>query len=382
VAESIIHIYLPGGMSAQESLDPKPLAPLENRGAFGAIKTRTPGMQISELMPNTARITDKIAVIRSITHGEAAHERGTHTMFTGYRPSPAVQYPSFGSVVSHEVGVRNDLPPYICVPRQPNPYAGSGYLSNAFGPFSVGAEPTGKNFSVRDLNLPNGVDAARFDRRRSMLDAVEKSDALSSMDSFYERAYSLISSKSAREAFDLSAEPDALIEAYGKNEAGMRMLLARRLAESGVRFISLTYGGWDHHQRIAEGFRAEMPAFDKAFATLIQDLADRKMLSKTLVMVSSEFGRSPKIDAEAEGRGHWPRCFSVILAGGGIKGGIVYGSSDPVGAEPVDNPLSVEDFAATVYNRIGIDSNKTLESPGGRPVDIIRGGRVVEDLLA
>jgi hypothetical protein len=387
-AESIIHIYLPGGMSAQESLDPKPLAPLENRGAFNAIKTKIPGAQVSELMPNTAAIADKIAIIRSLSHGEAAHERGTHNMFTGYRPSPAVQYPSFGSVVSHELGIRNDLPPYICIPSQPNPYAGSGYLSSAFGPFSLGAEPAGKNFSVRDLNLPQGVDAARFGRRQSMLDAVddhfrslEKSDALSSMDSFYQHAYSLISSKSAREAFNLSAEPDALMDAYGRNQAGMRMLLARRLAESGVRFVSMTYGGWDHHGKIAEGFRAQMPAFDKAFAALVQDLDNRKMLSKTLIMVSSEFGRSPKIDPEAEGRGHWPRCFSVILAGGGIKGGIVYGSSDPVGAEPVDNPLSVEDFAATVYNRIGIDSNKELVSPGGRPIDIIRGGKVVDDLL-
>jgi hypothetical protein len=365
-AESIIHIYLPGGMSAQESLDPKPLAPLENRGAFNAIKTKIPGVQLSELMPNTAAIADKIAIIRSLSHGEAAHERGTHNMFTGYRPSPAVQYPSFGSVVSHELGIRNDLPPYICIPSQPNPYAGSGYLSSAFGPFSLGAEPSGKNFSVRDLNLPQGVDAARFGRRQSMLDAVddhfrslEKSDALSSMDSFYQHAYSLISSKSAREAFNLSAEPDALMDAYGRNQAGMRMLLARRLAESGVRFVSMTYGGWDHHGKIAEGFRAQMPAFDKAFATLVQDLDNRKMLSKTLIMVSSEFGRSPKIDPEAEGRGHWPRCFSV----------------------PVDNPLSVEDFAATVYNRIGIDSNKELVSPGGRPIDIIRGGKVVDELL-
>ena len=387
-AESIIHIYLPGGMSAQESLDPKPLAPLENRGAFGAINTKIDGAQFGELMPQTAGIADKIAVIRSITHGEAAHERGTHNMFTGYRPSAAIQYPSFGSVVSEQLGVRKEMPPYICVPSQPNPYAGSGYLSTAFGPFSLGAEPANPNFSVRDLQLPTGVDASRFSRRQTMLDAVdshfrslEKTDALSSMDTFYQRAYSLISSTSARAAFDLKAEPDALKDAYGRNEAGMRMLMARRLVESGVRFVSLTYGGWDHHGKIAEGFRKEMPAFDKAFAALITDLDQRKILDKTLVMVSSEFGRSPKLNANA-GRDHWPRCFSVVLAGGGIKRGVIYGGSDPVGGEPVDSPVSVEDFACTIFHQLGIDPTGKLISPGGRPMDIVRGGRVIDDLIA
>ena len=209
-----------------------------------------------------------------MTHGEAAHERGQHNMFTGYRPSPAIQFPSFGSVVSHELGVRNNLPPYICVPSMPVPYAGSGYLSNAYGPFSLGSDPANdKGFRVRDLSLAGDVSTDRFANRRSMLTAVdehfeklEKSDALDAMDSFYQRAYAMISSKQAREAFDLQAESEETKNKYGKNQAGLRMLMARRLVEAGVRFVSLSYGGWDHHVRIKDGISGQMPTFDKAFA--------------------------------------------------------------------------------------------------------------------
>ena len=339
-------------------------------------------------MKDTAKIADKITVVRSMTHGEAAHERGTHNMFTGYRPSPAIQYPSMGSVVSHELGVRKDLPPYVCIPSQPNPYAGSGYLSNAFGPFSLGGDPANQNFNVRDLTLPADVDHERFAQRQSILATVdehfrklEKSDALDAMDSFYQHAYGLISSAQAREAFNLKAEPDALKDEYGRNDAGMRMLMARRLVEGGVRFVSMVYGGWDHHANVKTGIEKELPKFDKAYASLIRDLDRRGMLDTTLVMVTTEFGRSPKINKDA-GRDHWPRVFSILLAGGGFKRGSVYGSSDPTGSEPDENPLSVEDFAATVYNQLGIDATKRLLSPGGRPIDIVRGGQVVSDLLA
>ncbi len=387
-AQSIIHIFLPGGMAAQESFDPKPFAPIEYRGPFGTVKTKLDGEVFSELMKETAGIADKITVVRSMTHGEAAHERGTHNMFTGYRPSPAIQFPSFGSIVSHEYGPRKNLPPYVCIPGVPNPNAGSGYLSTAYGPFSLGSDPGNPGFSVRDLQLPQGVDDPRFSRRQNMLAAVdehfrslEKTDALDAMDSFYQRAYALISSKEAREAFNLKAEPDALRDEYGRNDAGQRLLMARRLVESGVRFVSLTYGGWDHHAKIKDGFAGQMPKFDKAFATLIRDLDNRKLLDSTLVMVTSEFGRTPKINKD-EGRDHYPKVFSIVLAGGGIKRGTIYGSSDSTATDPADNPLSVEDLAMTVYNRLGINGEKKLMSPGGRPIDIVRGGKVVQDLLA
>ncbi|HEY7118282.1 MAG TPA: DUF1501 domain-containing protein [Tepidisphaeraceae bacterium] len=390
VAKSVIHIFLPGGMAQHESWDPKPNAPIEYRGPFGTVKTKLDGEVFGEHMKQSAAIADKICVIRSMTHGEAAHERGTHNMFTGYRPSPALAYPSFGSIVSHEFGVRNNLPPYVCIPSMPNPYAGSGYLSNTYGPFSLGSDPgsRGGNFTVRDLSLPGGVDDARFDRRKSMLATVddhfktlEKSDDLDAMDSFYQKAYAMISSKSAREAFNLKAEPDALKDAYGRNTAGGRMLLARRLVEGGVRFVSMTFGGWDHHSNITNGFKKQMPEFDKAFAALIHDLEQRKLLDSTLVMVSSEFGRTPKVNKDA-GRDHWPRVFSVVLAGGGIKRGVIHGSSDATGAEPNSDPVGIEDLASTLYHQLGIDHEKRLIAPGNRPIDIVRGGRIVNEILA
>jgi hypothetical protein len=387
-AKSIIHIFLPGGMAAQESFDPKPLAPIEYRGPLGTVKTKLEGEVFSQFMQKTAQVADKITVVRSMTHGEAAHERGTHNMFTGYRPSPALKYPSYGSVISHEFGSKNNMPPYVCIPSMPNEFAGSGYLSSAFGPFSLGSDPANKGFKVRDLALAQNVNEDRFVRRRTMLQAVdshfrnlEKSDALNAMDSFYQRAYGLISSKEAREAFDLSKEDDNTKNLYGQNEAGMRMLMSRRLVTAGVRFVSMTYGGWDHHSNIKGSFEGQMPRFDQAFAALITDLDQRGMLDSTLVMVTSEFGRTPKINRD-NGRDHWPKVFSIALAGGGIKRGQIYGSSDATAAEPNQDPLTVEDLATTVYAQMGINADKELMAPGDRPIEIVDGGKVVSDLLA
>ncbi|MEC7802976.1 MAG: DUF1501 domain-containing protein [Verrucomicrobiota bacterium] len=385
-AKSVIHIYLPGGMAHQESFDPKPYAPLEYRGPFKSIKTSIPGVHFSENFKETAKIADKITVCRSMTHGEAAHERGTHNMFTGYKPSPAIKFPSFGSVVSHEYGSRKNLPPYVCVPNVPNEFAGSGYLSSSYGPFGLGSDPAQGGFKVRDLSLPGDISNDRFSKRRSLLDTVddhfrqvETSDALGAMDKFYNDAYSLISSKEAREAFDMTKESDKVKERYGKNQAGQRMLLARRLVESGVRFVSLTYGGWDMHQNIEAGFNRQGPELDKAYASLISDLDERGLLDSTLVMMSSEFGRTPKINKDS-GRDHYPRVFSVALAGGGITRGQVYGASDAFATAPEENPLSVEDLATTVYDRIGIVADKELMAPGDRPMEIVDGGKVIKEL--
>jgi hypothetical protein len=387
-ADSLIHIYLPGGCAAQETWDPKPLAPMEYRGPLSTVDTSIPGIKFSQYMKNTAKIADRLTVVRSMTHGEAAHERGTHNMFTGYRPSPALQYPSIGSVVSHELGSRNQLPPYVCVPNVANEFAGTGYLSTAFGPFALGSEPADAAFKVRDLSLPTTVSPERFERRRSILDTVdshfrylEQSDALRSMDSFYEAAYAMISSPSAREAFNLASEPAALKDSYGRHVAGQRLLMARRLVEAGVRTVSVTFGGWDHHTNIARAMETNAVPFDQAFAALITDLEQRGMLERTLVMVSSEFGRTPKINKDA-GRDHWPRVFSVAFAGGGFKRGLIYGASDATGAEPESNPLSVENMAATVFNQLGIRPNSYLTAPGGRPVMIVKDGQVMSDLIA
>jgi Protein of unknown function (DUF1501) len=387
-ADSVIHIFLPGGCAHQETFDPKPFAPIEYRGDMGSIDTRIEGERFSQTLPQTSQIADKLLVIRSMTHGEAAHERGTHNMFTGYRPSPALQYPSMGSVVSHEYGPKNNLPPYVCIPNQPNVYAGTGYLSSSFSPFSLGRDPADAGFQVQDLNLPGSINEPRFATRRTMLDAVnvhfasrEKSDNISAMDTFYQRAYSLISSQKAREAFNINAEPAKVRDEYGRHAAGQRLLLARRLVGAGVRFVTVDYGGWDFHTQIVAGMNSQMPQFDQAFATLIRDLDRTGLLNRTLVMVSSEFGRTPKINKDG-GRDHWPKVFSVVLAGGGVKRGFVYGASNTTASEPDRDPIGPEDLATTVYHQLGIVADKELMAPGNRPIEIVDGGKVVKELLA
>jgi hypothetical protein len=374
-------------MAHQESWDPKPYAPTEYRGPFGTINTSIKGIKFSQNLKHTAKIADKMTIIRSMAHGEAAHERGTHNMFTGYKPSPALQYPAMGSVVAHELGPHNNLPPYVCVPSVPNEFANSGYLSSAFGPFAIGSEPSRGDFKVRDLSMPGGVDDTRFNRRRNLLETVdhhfrtiEESDALDSMDAFYQHAYKLISSQEAREAFNLKAEPEAVQNRYGMNTPGQRMLLARRLVEAGTRFVSLTAGGWDHHDNIKNGIQQQMPSVDQAIAALISDLDERGLLDSTLVMVTSEFGRTPKINGTG-GRDHWPRVFSVGLAGGGVQRGLVHGSSDALGGEPEEDMVGIEDLATTVYNQLGITGDKELMSPGDRPIEIVDGGRILDEIL-
>lgn len=381
--QSVIYIYLPGGFSAQETFDPKPLAPVEYRGPLNAINTSVPGLQYSEYLKETAKIADKITTIRSMTHSETAHERGTNNMFTGWRPSPALQYPSLGSVISHELGVRNNLPPYITVPTVPNEFAGAGYLSHSYSSFSLGSNPEDPNFKVRDLKLPDGIDVERFTKRKKLLDVVNNSqfvnqnknnDSLIAVNEFYDNAFAMLDSPKSTAAFDLSKEDDKIKEMYGKNAAGMRMLLCRRLVEAGVRFVTMTYGGWDMHQNIANGIKSSLPAFDQAFAALINDLDQRGLLDSTLVLVASEFGRTPKINPDA-GRDHWPRVFSSVMAGGGIKRGMVYGQSDATSNDVLENPVGPESWASTIYTLLGIDYEKTLMAPGDRPVKIIDSGK-------
>ena len=384
-AKNVIVIYMSGGMAHQESFDPKYLAPKEYRGPLGTVKTNT-GERFSENLKHTAKVADKMTVIRSMTHGEAAHERGTHSMITGWRPSPAITYPSIGSVVAKELGSRKDLPPYVAIPT-PFRSTGSGYLSFKHGPFGLGSNPESPNFSVRDLNLPSGLTAERFDSRKNMRSIVddyfsklERNDQLDAMDSFYLKAYDMISSPEARAAFELHKEPQKLRETYGLNSAGQRLLMARRLVESGVRFVALTYGGFDHHTNIETNINRQLEPFDKAYATLINDLSDRGMLDETLVIVTTEFGRTPKINSNA-GRDHWPQVFSIAMAGGGVKGGYVHGTSDPTGSFPEDDPFTVDNYAATIYNLIGIDPNRELMADGGRPIRIVNQNVIEPDIL-
>ena len=395
-AQSVIHIYLNGGFAHMDSFDPKPDAPVEYRGILEPISTKLAGVQFSEHLRHTANVADKLTVIRSMTHTEVDHSRGQHSMFTGYQPSPALVYPSMGSVIAHEFGPRHAMPPYVCVPTQGSEFLGSGYLSNALGPFALGADPSRPNFTVRDLSMAPGVDAARFETRKSWKQLVdahfrerERDDALNTMDSFYQRAYDLLASDQARSAFSLQGETDATKELYGmkawgpvlRPSAGARFLIARRLVEAGVRCVTVTYGAWDTHSYHYRGIQTQMPDFDKAFAGLIEDLDNRGLLDSTLVVVTSEFGRTPKVNAGG-GRDHWPRVFSIVMAGGGVKRGHIHGSSDGLAAEPSSHPLSVVNYATTIYHLLGIDARQTLLSPGDRPQAIVMDGEVERGLLA
>jgi hypothetical protein len=399
-AKSVIQIILPGGLAHQESWDPKPEAPLEYRGPFGVAKTKIPGVVFSENLSRTAQIADKITVVRSITGHIPDHAQATYLMFTGYLPSPAIMHPSMGAVVSHAFGAKNNMPPYVGVPNVPSA-GGTGYLSSKFGAFELGADPAQKNFKVRDILLPKDVTDDRFNRRQSAREAVEdhfrtlesNPTELDAMGDFYSQAYKLISSPAARKAFSLDDEPESMTKLYGDMRnprngqpfsISRQLMLARRLVESGVRFVTVQFSGsegWDNHNRIKEAVGNGMPAFDYAFSGLITDLDQRGLLDSTIVTVTSEFGRTPKIN-ENGGRDHWARVFSQVIAGGGITRGQIYGSTNSTASEPEHDPVQVEDFMATVYTQLGIDPTIRLMAPGNRPIDIVRGGSVVSGIVA
>jgi len=394
-AKSVIQIVLPGGLAHQESWDPKPEAPIEYRGPFGVVKTRIPGVVFSENLSRTAQIADKITVVRTVTGRIPDHAMATYQMFTGYLPTPAIQHPAIGAVVAHELGLKNNLPAWVGVPNVPQS-VGTGYLSSKYGAFELGADPGQRNFQVRDIALPKGMTEERFARRQSAREALEEHfrqvesnpAELDAMGEFYQQAYKLISSPEARKAFSFEGEKDSIVQLYGdgggRRSIGKQLLLARRLVEAGVRLVTVMYNGsqgWDNHVRIREAVSEGMPAFDQAFAGLIADLDQRGLLNSTLVMVTSEFGRTPKVN-ENGGRDHWARCYSQVLAGGGITRGQIYGASNATAAEPDRDPVTVEDFLATVYNRLGINSEDRLLAPGNRPIDIVRDGRVVQGLCA
>ena len=399
-ARSVIQIILPGGLAHQESWDPKPEAPIEYRGPLGVVKTKIPGIVFSENLSHTAQIADKITVVRSITGHIPDHAQATYQMFTGYLPTPAILHPSVGAVVSQTFGPRNNLPAYVGVPNVPSA-AGAGYLSSKFGAFELGVDPGQKNFQVRDISLPKGITDERFERRRTAREALEdhfrtlESNAaeLDAMGEFYQQAYKLISSPQARKAFSLDGEPDSMTKLYGEYRnprggqiigIGRQLMLARRLVEAGVRLVTVMYNGtegWDNHVRVKEAVSNGMPAFDHAFAGLIADLDQRGLLDSTLVMVTSEFGRSPKVN-ETAGRDHWARVYSQVLAGGGIARGQIYGASNATASEPDRDPVTVESYLATVYHQLGINSEDRLLAPGGRPIDIVRDGRFVQGLLS
>lgn len=387
-AQSAVVIWLGGGPSHMDTFDLKPDAPAEIRGQFNPINTNVSGIQISEHLPLLAQQADKFALIRSMTTGEAAHERGTHYMLTGFQPLPGFGVPSYGAVASKYLPTKSALPPYIAIPGAIE-YGGAGFLGAALDPFSPGGDPNNGGFRVRDLDLPPGMTVERMDRRRSLRETVDTafsrfekgSDRIKTVDSFYKRAYGLLSSSEARAAFDLNKESAQTRDAYGRTQLGQSLLLARRLVEGGVRFVTVSSGGWDTHNNAFQNLsRNLLPTLDRGVATFLSDLKQRGLLEKTLVIVMGEFGRTPIVNRDG-GRDHHARCFSVMLAGGGIKGGQVIGSSDSKGFEPAERPIKPEDLSATIYQCLGIDYTESLTSPEGVRITLSRGGRHISELV-
>ena len=398
-AKSVIHLHLPGGVAQQESWDPKPEAPGEYRGAFGVAKTNT-GEIFSENFTRLSKVADKMTVVRSVVGKIPDHSQATYHLFTGYTPTTVIDYPQMGAVVSHLLGERNGLPPYVAVPNSNTFAGGTGFLSSKYGAFQLNADPGGRgDFKVRDFSIPEGVSMEQFERRKSARSVVEKhlrqldadTDTLNTMDEFQRSALSLLTSEKARLAFSLEGESDSMRELYGRGytlqrnapaAVGERLLLARRMVEAGVRFVTVNYGSWDSHVGIKDTCNEHMPALDHAVSGLLTDLDQRGMLDSTLVMVTTEFGRTPKINKE-NGRDHWARVYSMMLAGGGITRGQVYGASDATSAEPARDAVQLEDFLCTVYNQLGIDSNEELMAFGGtRPIEIINGGKVIKGIVS
>ena len=374
-----------GGLCQHDSFDPKPEAPREIRGGFGTIPTSVPGVRFSELLPRCAAGFHRFSVIRSMFSLEAIHEKAKQYAFSGQRPNNAYKHPVYGSVVANELGSRNGLPPFVVIPRK-DICADAGFLGAAYDPFIAG-DPAKEDFSVQDLSLPTGLGLEEARGRADLLsaldarlEAVERSGVVESMDHFYQKALDLVSSPEAKRAFDLGAEPERLRDAYGRTTGGQGALLARRLIEAGVRLVTVFHGGYDTHTDNDKTNSKLYPEFDQSFSTLLEDMDSRGLLERTLVLAIGEFGRTPEINHSA-GRDHWPGVFSIAVAGAGVPGGQVIGSSDAMGAEPRDRAVSIEDLGATIYRKLGIDTHKEYHALG-RPIRINDGGQPIRELFA
>lgn len=396
-----IMIFNLGAPSQLDTFDMKPQAPSEIRGPFQPIKTKSGEFQISEILPRHAEVADKFSLVRSCHHtGAAVHDAGWQMMQTGRQFAGGVETPHAGAVVSYLRGRRTDLPAHVVLPETmgrgggnlPNGQAG-GFLGKAHDPFSLQADPSQPNFKVPDLLPPPEIGAARLERRRRMRDVVdstlnhfEATENAALLDNNFQAAYRLMTSPQAREAFDLSKESPRDRERYGMTRFGQSCLLARRLIEGGVRFVTINTFltvfdeiTWDIHGSkpftSIEGMKNIVaPLYDQAYAALIEDLSERGMLDKTLVCNLAEFGRTPRVNP-AGGRDHWPQCFTVYFAGGGVQGGRAIGRSDPVGGVPAERPVDPGNVVATIFHSLGFDLETHLPGPAGRPFPLVDFGK-------
>ena len=391
-----ILVWLDGGPTHYETFDPKPDAPSEVRGKFKPIPTNVPGVSFCETMPKLAKTLDKMAVVRSICHKDPNHGGGNHYMMTG-APTPVPVncgssvsfHPSFGSMVSHLRGISDGLPAYATLPRKSRS-AGPHFLGGQHAPFVIDGDPNRKGYRVRDVVLPKSISEGRANTRLKLRKSLDRmlriadaaaGDPAVDFDSFYQQGIDLVSSPEAQAAFDVEKEPAKVRDRYGRNDFGQRLLLARRLTGVGVSFVTVYNGGWDHHTKIFEdGFKKKITMVDTGISALINDLHGRGELDNTLVLLLGEFGRTPKINKDA-GRDHWPHAMSVLVAGAGVPPGQIIGSTDVKGYYAAENIYSPEDFACSLYTKMGIDPHKILHTSTGRPLPIVNGGAPIKELF-
>ena len=391
-----ILVWLDGGPTHYEMFDPKPDSPSDVRGKFDPIPTTVPGVQFCETVPRLAKTLDKMAVIRSICHKDPNHGGGNHYMMTG-APTPVPVncgssvsfHPSFGSMVSNLRGISDGLPAYATLPRKSRS-AGPHFLGGQHAPFVIDGDPNQKGYRVRDVVLPKSISEGRGNTRFKLRESLDRmlritdaaaADPSVDFDSFYQQGIDLISSPEAQAAFDVEMEPAEVRDRYGRNDFGQRLLLARRLTGVGVSFVTVYNGGWDHHSKIFEdGFKKKITMVDTGVSALINDLHDRGQLDNTLVLLLGEFGRTPKINKDG-GRDHWPHAMSVLVAGAGVPPGQIIGATDVKGYYASENIYSPEDFACSLYTKMGIDPHKILHTNTGRPLPIVNGGAPIKELF-
>lgn len=400
---NVILFWLSGGPGHMETWDPKPLAPAEYRGPFGAIETNVAGIQFGELLPEQAKIADKLAVVRTVNHGSGDHTKGNHWMLTGFE-GPAFnapdnrqqRRPAIGSVVARVRGSNTSgMPPYVGVPHlrggTDNLFHYASYLGGGWNPFVVNSDPNEKDYGVKNLTLAGDLTLQRIAGRRELMSDLDRIRAaadplIDDLDEHQQAAFDMLTSNRAREAFDVTLESDSLRDRYGRHTFGQSALVARRLVENGVTFVTVNCVPWDHHgspgqYKTEEGAKLLIPPLDRAIGALVEDLIERGMYDKTLIVAMGEFGRTPRMNANA-GRDHWGNTFSVLFGGGGMKMGQTIGRSSARGEKVVDRPFDPQDIAATIYHHLGIDSQAvSFPDHAGRPLTLLDRGEPIRELI-
>jgi len=406
---SAILLWLDGGPSQHDTYDPKPEAPPEYRGIWSPIATKAPGMHISEMFPLQSKVADKFSIIRSMHHNAGDHFTGGHWMLTGRGAGVSGankfgRYPFFGALATKMTGSRQPgIPAHVAVPHamsigiRPG-YFGGNYLGVEHNPFDVGSDPNRANFSVQNINVAKGVSIDRLDDRRNLLShfdnlrrTADTSGAMDALDEFDQKAFEMVTGERARKAFDMATADEKLRDRYGRNSWGQSTLLARRLVEAGSTFVTCHFGGWDSHWNHQARMETTLPQIDQLVSALLEDLSQRGMLETTMVMLMGEFGRTPKMNDGGNGgppmskgtpgRDHWGNSLSVMVAGGGIQGGRVIGSTNRLGESPLDQPLRPGDLHHTVFHVLGVDPKRHFNNLAGRPIIAIEEGDVIHDLF-